>query len=221
MPDTLPIAGRVLPTRRDVDRQTLGRSADWRWWRSKLQDPEDVPGILICPRCHAISDHKRWFYDERRYQELKWDKTVRVVCCPGCTEFDRSLHGGEVRLRSPLLRENKRQVLQLIRDVERRAMLENPLARLAAIHDHGEEVVVLTTTPFLARRIGTEFKEAFDGQLQVDKLPHEDFVRVYWERPLAPAAPRVLRAPFPATRSRAARHARRSPVHPARAGGRR
>lgn len=214
MPDTLPIPGRVTPTRRDVDRQTLGRSADWRWWRTKLQDPEDVPGVLICPRCHAISDHKQWYYDERHYQELKWDHNAGVMLCPGCSEFDRAMYGGEVRLRSSLLLQNKREALQLIRDTERQAMLENPLARLAAIHDHGEEIVVLTTTPFLARRIGTEFKKAFDGKLRVDKLPQEEFVRVYWERRPPAPAPRVLRLPFPATRSRAARHARRVTPHP-------
>jgi hypothetical protein len=214
MPDTLLVPGRVTPTRREVDRQTLGRSADWRWWRAKLQDPEDVPGILICPRCHAISDHKQWYFDERHYQELKWNPNVRAVLCPGCTEFDRAMYGGEVRLRGSLLVKNKREALQLIRDTERQAMLENPLARLAAVHDHGEEIVVLTTTPYLARRIGTEFKKAFDGTLRVDKLPQEDFVRVYWERHPPAPAPRVLRVPFPATRSRAARHARRVTPHP-------
>lgn len=214
MPDTLPIPGWVTPTRRDVDRQTLGRSADWRWWRAKAQDPEDAPGIVICPRCHAISDHKQWYYDESRYQTLKWDRAVGVVLCPGCSEFDRALYGGEVRLRSPLLLTNKREALQLIRHTEREAMVENPVARLAAVHDHGEEIVVLTTTPHLARRIGTEFKKAFDGELRVDKLPQEDFVRVAWERHAPAPAPRVLRVPFPTTRSRAARHARRGTPRP-------
>ncbi len=183
MPDNLPIPGRADPTRRKYDRQTLGRSEDWRWRRRKLQVAEDRPGTLICPRCHAISDHKRWFYDEPRYRRLRRQPGVGIVTCPGCDRLDRQLYEGEVRLRSPLLAQNKRQVFGMIRNTERAAMAENPIARLAAVQDHGTEIAVLTTTRFLAERIGKEFKKAFDGRLQVEELKREKFARVYWERP--------------------------------------
>jgi hypothetical protein len=143
----------------------------------------DRHGTLICPRCHAISTIKRWFFDERRYWQLTLQPGVGVVTCPGCQRLDRRTYEGEVHLRSELLLHNKRQALGMIRNQEREAMEENPIARLANVQDHGQEIAVITTTQFLAERIGKEFKKAFDGHLRIDSHPRERFSRVYWERP--------------------------------------
>lgn len=183
MPDNRPIPGRVKPTRRSLDRATVGASEDWRPPDKKFQTGEDRPGTLICPRCHAISDIKRWYYDEARYEQLKDQADTGVITCPGCDRLDRQFYEGEVHLRSPLLVQNKQQAMGMIRHEEQEAMQENPIARIAAVQDHGEEIAVITTTAFLAERIGKEFKKAFDGRLRISKLPREKFSRVYWERP--------------------------------------
>lgn len=182
MPDNMPIPGRIKPSRRRHDRITMGSSVDWRPPKKKLQAVEDQPGTMICPRCHAISDIKRWYFDEERYQQLKSQPDVQVVRCPGCERIDRQLYGGEIHLRSPLLVENKEQVLSMIRNQEREAAENNPLARLAVVQDQDAEITILTTTAFLAERIGKEFKKAFDGDLRIDRLPAEEFSRVYWDR---------------------------------------
>lgn len=183
MPDTMPIPGRSEPTHRQYIRSTIGASEDWRWPRAKLQVAADRPGTLICPRCHAISDRKRWYFDERRYRRLVGQTGIGVRTCPGCERLDRKLYEGEVHLRSPLLLQNKQQALGMIRNEARKSMLENPIARVAIVQDHGEEIAVLTTTAFLAERIGKEFKKAFDGRLLIDRLFREKFARVTWERP--------------------------------------
>ena len=183
MPENLPIPGRVEPTRRRYARTTVGRSEDWRWQRKRFETGEDRPGTIICPRCHAISDSKRWYFDEARYQVLKDRSDVTVMTCPGCDRLDRQIYEGEVHLRSPLLARQKEQALNLIYNQETEAMQENPISRLAAVQDHGEEIAVITTTRFLAERIGKEFRKAFDGKLRIDRLPREKFARVYWERP--------------------------------------
>ncbi|MPZ13127.1 MAG: hypothetical protein GEU73_01655 [Chloroflexi bacterium] len=182
MPETIPIPGRVKPTRRAYDRRSLGASAEWRPPPAKRQMAKDRPGTLICARCHAISTIKRWFYDERRYQELKRDTRVGVTTCPGCERLDRQLYEGDVRLRSVLLVGTKRQSLAMIRHEEQKAMRENPIARLAAVHDQGAEITIFTTTRYLAERIGRAFERAFGGTLRVDRLVGEKFSRVYWER---------------------------------------
>lgn len=182
MPDSLPVPGRVEPTRFRYDRTTVGATEDWRPPKKRFQTGEDRPGTLICPRCHAISNIKRWFFDEQLYQQLKDRPNVEAVTCPGCERLDRQIYEGEVHLRSPLLARNKPQALGLIRNQEREAMHENPISRIGVVQDHGEEIAVFTTTRFLAERIGKEFKKAFDGHLRVDRLPREKAARVYWER---------------------------------------
>lgn len=178
----LPLPGRSEPTPRQVARITAGESDDWRWPPNKLQVARDAPGTRVCPRCGAISTRKRWFYDEQRYLQLQQQPDVIWTVCPGCERLDRQIYEGDVSLSGPILRRNKAQALGLIRNAEQQAMAENPIARIAKIQDHGERIAVLTTSAFLARRIGTEFKKAFDGVLDIQRLPREKFLRVRWHR---------------------------------------
>ncbi|MBI2938958.1 MAG: hypothetical protein HYY04_00850 [Chloroflexi bacterium] len=178
----LPIPGRIQPTAREVYRAQVGNHLDWRFPMRKYEKGLDRPGILVCPRCHAISEQKRWYIDEARYRELRTVPGVRFITCPGCQRIDRQLYGGEVHLRSPLLAANKEQALGLIYHEEDRARQSNPFARLASVVDRGEELEILTTTPFLAERIGKAFRKTFKGELELEHLPYEKFIRVRWSR---------------------------------------
>ncbi len=185
MPESMPIPGRVEPQRHEWDRITAGRSVEWRFPRRRYERGLDRPGTILCPRCHAISKIKRWYFNENEYHELECQRNIAFALCPGCDRLERKIIEGEVRLRSPLLVLNKEAVLNLIRNQEREAMTENPISRLAEIHDHGDEIVVYTTTWFLAYRIGQEMKKAYDGKLTIHrwrKLPYEKAARVFWER---------------------------------------
>lgn len=178
----IPLPGRVKPTGREVLREQVGRSEDWRFPEGGGRPAPDTPGTLICPRCHAISQEKRWFLDEPLYEALKDSPGTRAVICPGCNAVERGLYDGEVVLRSPLLAANKDVALNLIRNEEARVRRDNPLARLASVEDRGEEIRVLTITPFLAHRIGKEFEKAYHGELEIQNLPDERFTRVRWTR---------------------------------------
>ncbi len=181
----VPVPGRVKPTEREVLREQVGRSEDWLFPKTKdthANPVPDVPGALICPRCHAISLEKRWFLDEPQYEVLKRSPTTRAVICPGCEAVEREMYDGEVVLRSPLLTANKEAALHLIRNEEARVRQDNPLARLASVQDRGDEIYVLTITPFLAQRIGKEFEKAYGGELEIQNLPQERFTRVRWTR---------------------------------------
>lgn len=178
----VPLPGSVKPTRRDVIREQVGRSEDMFFPQGGGRPVPDVPGTLICPRCHAISQEKRWFLDEALYEALKANPSTRAVVCPGCVAVERQLYDGEVILRSPLLVTHKEAAHNLIHNAETRVREDNPLARLASVEDHGEEIRVLTITPFLAHRIGKEFENAYHGKLEIQNLSDERFTRVRWNR---------------------------------------
>jgi hypothetical protein len=177
-----PLPGKVKPTWYDAKRTQLGRSEDWLFPDRQAEKGEDQPGLLVCPRCHAISESKRWFVDEARYQQLRARPGVRLVVCPGCLRLERQQYDGEVTLRSPLLATNKDQALHLIYNTEGQARQDNPFSRVASLADGGEEIHVLTITQWLAERIGKEFKKAFHGDLEIQRLPGEKFSRVRWQR---------------------------------------
>ena len=153
------------------------------------QFPPDVPhaheglhGTVICERCHAIWHKKRWHLDEVEYAaRLNDPETTRGVC-PGCVAVERQTYDGEVWLRSPLLTRDHAAILGLVRHTEALLREHNPLARIAAIEEHAGDMRLLTISPFLAERIGKELKKAYDGELLVEHVERERFVRVFWTR---------------------------------------
>ena len=185
MLQSIRVPGRVRPTGREVFRAAAGRRLDWFLPDNKYEKGKDQPGILVCPSCHAISVQKRWFLDENRYRELRNAPGVRLVTCPGCQRIERHIYEGDVRLQSPLLLLNKPQALGLIYHEEEKARLTNPISRLASVEDRGDEIVVLTTTRWLAERIGKAFRKTFKGTLDLQRMPYEKFVRVRWCRDAA------------------------------------
>lgn len=178
----LPMSGRTRPTARDVYRAQIGEKVDWLFPEHKWEKGKDRPGTIVCPRCHAISVQKRWFLDEARYQQLRTTPGVQLVICPGCRRIQRQVYDGDVRLCSRLLLANKAQALAIIRHEEDKARVTNPFSRLGSVVDYGDRIDVLTTTCWLAERIGKAFHKAFKGQLDLQRLPDEKFVRVRWSR---------------------------------------
>lgn len=182
MPEGIPLPGKAKPTERKVRRAQLGQSEDWRFPEKKYEKGKDHPGTIICPRCHAISELKRWFLDEAKYKGLEKRPDVEKVVCPGCRRIEDKVYEGEVFLISPRLAETEDQALNLIHNTEEEARQENPFARLASVDVEDGQIHILTTTRWLAQRIGKEFKKAYGGELLIDNLPNEKFSRVRWTR---------------------------------------
>ena len=120
----VPPATRSRPTQWEYQRESLGRSEEWRFPTPQERANSDVGGKLYCAGCHAISLERRWFLDERQYEQLKQDPEARAVLCPGCEQAERQMYDGEVVLRGgPIWRNNseeKQRALNLIRSEERR-----------------------------------------------------------------------------------------------------
>ena len=148
----LRIPGRTKPRAIDIYRSVIGPKVEWLIPERSSEKGLDLPGVLVCPRCHAISFQKRWLLDEEQYQRLRSSPGTHLVICPGCRRIERQEYEGEVRLRSPLLRPSKQQALAIIRHEEEKARENNP------------------------------FHKSFKGSLELQFLPDEKFVRVRWDR---------------------------------------
>jgi hypothetical protein len=153
--------------------------------RTRGRRDDEVKGLvhtLVCPACHAILKADSWFVDELLYQQLDGQPGVRPALCPGCLKVARGVYEGEVTLRSRLLVSTKSAALELIGNEEERARCSNPLSRLTAVEDLGDEIKVLTTTPLLAERIGKVFRRVYDGDLEIERQPWGHGCRVCWHR---------------------------------------
>jgi len=164
----------------------------WRDWPSeavyapnpRARRDDEVEGLVhtfICPACHAILKDESWFVDEALYRQLDGQPGVRPSLCPGCLRVVRGRYEGEVVLQSPLLALTKAAALQLIGQEELRAHRANPMSRVTAVEDRGDEITVLTTTTILAERIGRVFRRMFDGRLEIQRPPVAQHYRVHWQ----------------------------------------
>ena len=154
----------------------------WRYPDRRFDDQEILRGPAICSRCHSFLETDHWRYDEQHYRALKEKPDIHVTLCPGCTRIERRLYEGEVVIHSDWNQVNKQDLLNLIHNEESRARATNPTARIALLEDRGDTVYLLTTTQFLAKRIGRELTKAFHGEVSIQDLPRERFSRVRWQR---------------------------------------
>ncbi len=182
-PGTRPILpGRVEPTWHQAQWPVEADAIRWNYPPKDFEGPGAVQGHVICPVCHAISDGKHWHLDEEEYQRLRHDPQVKVELCPADERIRRQMYDGEVVLRGGWLEGHKQEILNWVRNEEKRARATNPMARLATVQEREGSIYILTTSQALARRIGSGLKSAFKGRLTMQKLPFETFTRVRWAR---------------------------------------
>jgi hypothetical protein len=176
------LPGKVEPTWFAAQWPTQADSRKLNLPRRAYEDPGAEPGTTICPLCHAISEGSRWYLDEQQYTQLRQDPDIKVDLCPADRRIQRQMFDGEVVLQGEWLDKHKEEVLNWVRNEEKRARLINPMARLATIQEREHHIYILTTSQVLARRIGSGMKSTFKGRLSVQKLPYEGFTRVRWAR---------------------------------------
>lgn len=169
------------PVMKQNKRAALLGDLNWRFIERQFDDKEDPAGPAICTRCHAYLETDHWMFDEQRYRQLKAEPGTHTMLCPGCTRIERRLYEGEVTIRHNWDSVTKDEVVHLIHNEEARERITNASARIALMEDRGDELYLLTTTQFLARRIGTELQKAYKGSLKVSGMRQERFSRVLWE----------------------------------------
>ena len=155
----------------------------WRFPARQYADQPLTPeGPAVCTRCHASLETDHWQYDPQRYLALRDQPGIHEMLCPGCLRAERRLYEGEVTIRLRRGQLSRDDILHLIHNEEARERFTNPSARIAVMDDREDEIYLLTTTQFLAKRIGKELYKAYRGTLTVTPLLRERFTRVLWTR---------------------------------------
>lgn len=144
---------------------------------------KSAPSVSVCPGCRAICRTKRWFFDEKEYKALtrKGAGPVRRRC-PACRKIADGFPAGLVTLRGGFLREHRQEILNLVRNEEKRAMGINPLGRILHLKESEEGFEVATTGEKLAQRIGREVHKACSGTVEYKWSEDSKLLRVHWER---------------------------------------
>lgn len=139
--------------------------------------------VGICPKCHAISRHRRWTIDEEEYRSLvrTAPETARRRC-PACRRIADGFPAGVVTLVGGYLRDHRGDILNLVRNEEKRSMGVNPLERILSLEEKKDRIEVATTGEKLAQRIGREIRKACRGTLEYKWSQDAKLLRVSWVR---------------------------------------
>jgi hypothetical protein len=159
-------------SRKNVDRET---------------DPylprKGASSVGACPGCHAIRRNKRWYFDEKEYAALTRRPGAAVEeRCPACRKIADGFPSGMVILSGGYLRDHRKEILNLVRNEEKRAMGFNPLARIVSLTEEGGAIEIATTDEKLAQRIGREVRKACQGIVVYRWSEDSKLLRVNWAR---------------------------------------
>ena len=128
-----------------------------------------------CPTCGAVYHRGRW----------TWGKALaeaHAVICPACRRIREGAPAGFVKLAGEFLHAHQDEILARVRHCEKSEKEDHPLQRIMAIQAEQDGLLVTTTDPHLARRIGEAVNDAFHGELAYHYNKEENLLRVSWRR---------------------------------------
>jgi NMD protein affecting ribosome stability and mRNA decay len=159
----------------------LPRDKKDRSVRARKHDPYKTKGkpreSSVCRECKAVYHKGRWTWGPV-------SANSQEVVCPACERIRDGAASGVLLLTGEFVAQHRDEILGLARNEEARVKAEHPLARIIKIEDQVEApagVVITTTDPHLARRIGEALHHAHRGTFTCRYEEHEDLLRANWQ----------------------------------------
>jgi NMD protein affecting ribosome stability and mRNA decay len=131
-------------------------------------------GAVKCTECGVVQHAGRWYWGAPPLAEL------RAGICPACQRKRERYPAGTLQLHPGFLA-HKKEVLQLIRNVERAEKAEHPLERLMEVEETDGHLVVSTTGIHIARQIAHRLARRFHQKARIRYAKQEDLIHVEWE----------------------------------------
>lgn len=130
-----------------------------------------------CPQCDLVFLDGVWKRD-RSPASGRGERRL----CPACMQIRDGQTGGLVELDGSFADAHRGELLNRIRNVERRTRLERPLERIISLEEGAEGIRVSVTTEHLVARIGKAIQRDFGGTLTLRYAPQDKFAVVHWHR---------------------------------------
>jgi len=140
-------------------------------YKSKRKLPEPAH----CPDCGAVYHHGRWTWGAAQ-------PGSHPEVCSACHRVRDRFPAGYVTLHGDFLKSHRDEIMRRVRSCEGAEKPEHPMQRIMAIEPDGEGLLVTTTDPHLARRIGEALHDAYKGELDFHYNKEDNLLRVSWRR---------------------------------------
>ena len=134
-----------------------------------------LPSPTLCPGCGAVYSDGRWQWQPR-------PEAAHTEKCPACHRIHDHFPAGYVTVSGEFAASHRDEVIELVRNLEKKEKAEHPLKRIIDIVDEGGGMLVTTTDIHLAHGIGEALSRAYKGKLESHYNEGEKLVRVTWTR---------------------------------------
>ncbi len=134
-----------------------------------------------CSKCGAFYHNKRWSLEALAKAAPK-ERKGETILCPACQKIRDGFVGGFVTIAGSFATAHNEEIINLIRNKEKRAIYHNPLERIIEIKETADGMKISTTTEKLAQRIGAILKKAYKGELEYKWSEDVKLARVSWRR---------------------------------------
>lgn len=136
----------------------------------KMKEP------TICKECHAVYSHGDW-----KWGEIPTD--AHQVLCPACQRINDKFPAGLLQLSGNYIKLHHKDIINLIKNVEKYEKDSHPLKRIMEINEESNEKILVSTTDMhLVRGLGEALHRAHKGELNFQYAKESDFLRVDWHR---------------------------------------
>jgi NMD protein affecting ribosome stability and mRNA decay len=168
----------------------LGKRSYNTGYKKNLASDRDIylfqrspKGLLHCRGCGSIYYRRRWTLEPTAEIRKRVERRDAVIptFCPACQKMRDHYWMGVVQI-SGINADEKREVVRLLKNEERRAREKNPLERIVRIADLDAGLRVETTTEKLAQRLGRCLGKARGGRVTYKWSHRNKFARVVWEK---------------------------------------
>ena len=141
-----------------------------------------LPEPAICGGCNALYRNRRWQIDAAAAEKASADSDVSRVTCPACRKIAERYAEGVITLSGNYLWNHEKEIRNILRNEENRAMAKNPLQRIIRMEREGDSLIIETTEEKLAEHLGRTLNRAHQGELSVTWSDQHSLCRVSWER---------------------------------------
>ncbi len=138
--------------------------------RKKMTEP------AVCSECGAVYQNSRWSWGVDK------PSGAHEALCAACHRISDRCPAGILTLSGGFLLENREEVINLVRNEEKKEKGEHPLHRIMGIEEGDEKTVITTTDIHLPRRIGDALHSAYGGDLDFHYVEESYLLRINWKR---------------------------------------
>ena len=150
--------------------------------RPHLDDPyqtrKSYKEPTICPRCGLVYRHRRW----QRIPNFEQKSAKERHKCPACRKEEDHYVMGIVRITGNFFAHRREEIVNMLRNEEKKEVDHNPLDRIMDISEDKDGVTVETTSENLAVHLGRMLYNSYGGSVEYKFSDEQKLARVFWHR---------------------------------------